>query len=471
MQGDDWYIQGVMKARLPFPLLASGRITEADEAAATSTAEALANHDQSNLALSHCMRAAAALLRGDFAAVSRFGDQATPAIRRSRYVLADLFLGPTLVLQHLYRGDEPKAVALATEWPNLPSSARTALLNVIAGFSASATGAPPEAARSSRVINQITAGFRAARIEAALLHDDRAALESSIPDLERWSENGLEFPPSYPVCLTRVRGEVLLALEAIEEATQLLTRAERLCRQAGAHTELARALAALARAANWRGDSTGMVDCAARAVRLADELGLSRTVLRLDDILLARVTGELSSSSVDHVIMITDVVGSTAVSRDLGDLAYLDLVLRHHEIVRRVLRRWAGTEFSDSGDGLLSWFGDIGEALLAAVDIQQTIRNATSIHPRLEVKIALAAGHPLFHAGRPYGLVVNRAARVLGCAAAGEIVVDQEVRMVLPPAYRPVSSCEVDLRGIGPHIVTTVTLNAESNSKPRVFAD
>jgi class 3 adenylate cyclase len=65
-------------------------------------------------------------------------------------------------------------------------------------------------------------------------------------------------------------------------------------------------------------------------------------------------------------VLVTDIVGSTAISSELGDVAYLDLVLRHHTIVRRSLEQHGGHEFSEAGDGLLAWFATTTKALAAA---------------------------------------------------------------------------------------------------------
>jgi class 3 adenylate cyclase len=461
MEGDDWYVQDVMKARLPFPMLESGRLVDADRAAADSAAAAAANHEYSNQALGYCVQAACALMRGDFASVDQFGEVAAAAVKRSGYVMADLFIGPTLVVSHMYRGDFERARSLAADWPNLPGAARAALLGLIDGFAIGRDGPTREPLRAPRSINPITIGFHAARIEAALLSGDVGALSESSDNLARWCGHGFEISPGYPTSLLRVRGEIVLARGTARDALALLDRAAGHCRRSGAHAELARTLAAQARAHSRLNEPSVAVELTESALRLADDIGMARVILHVDDILVAEAISALTAPADEAVVMFTDVVGSTVVSRDLGDVAYLDLVLRHHDIVRGVLRRWAGNEFNDSGDGLLAWFSDVGHALLAAVEIQEAIQSTTAVQPRLEVKVALALGRPLFHEGRPYGLVVNRAARVLGCASAGEVLIDEHVRAALPGAYEVASAQEVDLRGIGLHLVSTVRLGGD----------
>jgi class 3 adenylate cyclase len=180
---------------------------------------------------------------------------------------------------------------------------------------------------------------------------------------------------------------------------------------------------------------------------------LDARILRIDHL---RGGGRESLTDSDwRVVMVTDVVGSTAVSRQLGDVSYYQLVMRHHELVRHWLAEWGGHEFSESGDGLLAWFYVTEDAANAAVDIQVDLAGGPPVSPRLELRVALAGGAPLFHGGRPYGLVLNRAARLLVSAQPGQIVVDEAVADQLA-ATAIDSSTLVDLRGIGAHRVATL---------------
>ena len=74
---------------------------------------------------------------------------------------------------------------------------------------------------------------------------------------------------------------------------------------------------------------------------------------------------------------------------------------------------------------------------------------------RLALRIALAGGVPLFHGGRPYGVVLNRAARLVAQAAPGRIVVDEAVAAQLEADVIETAE-SVELRGIGPHRVAVL---------------
>src|SRR5205085_2545971 len=112
----------------------TGALAEADELALTSVTEATARHEHSNLALGLSVRAMVALLTGDLASADTFVAGADAATRRSQYVMADLFVGPTAVLSQLARGRASEAAQLVEDWPNLPRSARAGLRSVVEAF-------------------------------------------------------------------------------------------------------------------------------------------------------------------------------------------------------------------------------------------------------------------------------------------------------------------------------------------------
>jgi class 3 adenylate cyclase len=58
--------------------------------------------------------------------------------------------------------------------------------------------------------------------------------------------------------------------------------------------------------------------------------------------------------------------------------------------------------------------------------------------------------------GRPYGLVLNRAARLVDVAGPDEIVVDPTVARDLPPRFRIASARQRELRGIGTETISVL---------------
>lgn len=447
----EWFIEGIMKARLPFPLLATGQLVEADDAATVSIADAAANHEHSNQALGYTVRAAAALLRGDLDLADTFVSQAGTSTRRSGYVLADLFTGPTAALAHLLRGRGGAAATAAETWPNLSRSGRRALTDLIAaaGPERALAADPP---RAPSTLTQVSAGFYVAALETALLNGTTAGLAEGAKLLDRWRADGFEVPPSYPTSVTRVRAAIAAALGDIALAATLFETAAIDWEAKGGQLELARILAGWAGLEAQRGRRDDAVELSRRSVSLARLCGMDSAFLRLD----APLTDQAGTSDPPQgwrVVMMTDIVDSTRVSRELGDVAYLQLILGHHRLVRACLDRCNGHEFSESGDGLLAWFDSVDDAVQAALDIQSAVADIDTSGPGLRVKVALAGGVPLFHQGRPYGLVLNRAARIVASAHAEEILLDEEITARV--GGQRITDPEVlDLRGIGSHRVS-----------------
>ncbi len=53
-------------------------------------------------------------------------------------------------------------------------------------------------------------------------------------------------------------------------------------------------------------------------------------------------------------VLFTDMVGSTEIAARLGDARWRELLRRHHEILRRDLKRFGGREVDTAGDGVFA---------------------------------------------------------------------------------------------------------------------
>ena len=70
-------------------------------------------------------------------------------------------------------------------------------------------------------------------------------------------------------------------------------------------------------------------------------------------------------------VLVTDIVGSTAMTVRLGDAASLELVRVHDALVRRALALHSGREVKHTGDGIMAAFDDVANAVRAGADIQR----------------------------------------------------------------------------------------------------
>jgi len=125
------------------------------------------------------------------------------------------------------------------------------------------------------------------------------------------------------------------------------------------------------------------------------------------------------------VMLVTDLVGSTALNDRLGDREYVEHLRVHDEIIRRRLVEFDGVEFKHTGDGIGAWFFSVGAALRCGAALARDFAS-TEAGP-LRVKIAISAGEPTMVDRDLIGLAVTVAFRILELAQPGEVLVTSDV--------------------------------------------
>jgi class 3 adenylate cyclase len=125
------------------------------------------------------------------------------------------------------------------------------------------------------------------------------------------------------------------------------------------------------------------------------------------------------------VVLLTDLVGSTAFTQAHGDAANLDLVRRHNDIVRMQLVVHGGREIKHTGDGIMAVFGSAQEAVAAATGIQRGVAEHNRRAPALEMhlRIGINAGEPIAEGDELYGSTVQIAQTACAAGGADEIIV------------------------------------------------
>jgi class 3 adenylate cyclase len=122
-------------------------------------------------------------------------------------------------------------------------------------------------------------------------------------------------------------------------------------------------------------------------------------------------------------VLFTDVVGSTEQLSQLGDASWRDLVERHHDLVRRLLTRYRGTEIDTAGDGFFATFDGPARAIRCARAIQAQI-----VELGIGARAGVHTGECEIIDGKPGGLAVVVGARISAAAEAGEVLVSGTVR-------------------------------------------
>jgi class 3 adenylate cyclase len=126
--------------------------------------------------------------------------------------------------------------------------------------------------------------------------------------------------------------------------------------------------------------------------------------------------------SILTTILFTDIVGSTERAAELGDLAWRDLLARHHAAVRRELARYRGHELDTAGDGFLAAFDGPARAIRCA---QTIIAGVGELG--LELRAGLHTGECELHDGKLAGIALSIGARVAAQAGPREVLVSGTV--------------------------------------------
>ncbi len=191
----------------------------------------------------------------------------------------------------------------------------------------------------------------------------------------------------------------------------------------------------------WHDATQDLVFCFARApeadavtaAHLAAHGGVPSEIIEVSESevirFLGRVHDPVDSSEVTsplRTICFTDLVGSTGMMDRLGQAEFMTLLTEHDVIVRQALLQHGGREVKHTGDGFMAAFEDHGEALRWALDLKR----AFGAHPRLDVRIGMAAGEPVDHEDDLFGAAVNLANRICAAADPEQVLVSDLVHQL-----------------------------------------
>lgn len=138
------------------------------------------------------------------------------------------------------------------------------------------------------------------------------------------------------------------------------------------------------------------------------------------------VTGTAPAAATDRIlatVLFTDLVDSTGRAAQTGDRAWSDVLDRHFQNTRAAVTALGGETIKTTGDGVLALFTGPGQGVRCA---EQVIADARGMG--LDVRTGLHTGEVERSSDDVAGLAVHLAARIMGRAEAGEILVSGTVR-------------------------------------------
>ena len=138
--------------------------------------------------------------------------------------------------------------------------------------------------------------------------------------------------------------------------------------------------------------------------------------------------------AVDVAILFTDLVGFSAWALEAGDDTALGLLRLIGEAEDEAVSRNQGEVVKRLGDGAMAAFSRSQQAVLAALELQGSIRDIDIAGHRPALRAGVHLGRPRRIGSDYLGVDVNIAARVADAAQAGEVLVSDRARESLEAA-------------------------------------
>jgi class 3 adenylate cyclase len=153
------------------------------------------------------------------------------------------------------------------------------------------------------------------------------------------------------------------------------------------------------------------------------EIDIASVLPHIDQFFASLREEEARFDRVLATVLFTDIVGSTTKAADLGDLAWRELVQRHHATVRAMLGRYRGAEVDTSGDGFFATFDGPARAVRCARSIVEAIEPLG-----IDVRAGVHTGEIETINDKVGGIAVAIGARVGALAGPAEVLASSTVK-------------------------------------------
>ena len=144
-------------------------------------------------------------------------------------------------------------------------------------------------------------------------------------------------------------------------------------------------------------------------------------------------------------VLFTDLVGSSDRATESGDREWVEVLARHHALVRRELDRFRGREIDNAGDGFLAAFDGPARGIACACAIAAEVPSLG-----LAVRAGLHTGECEQVGDKLGGIAVHIGARIAALAGAGEVLVSSTVKDL-------VAGSGIEFESRGAHVLKGVS--------------
>jgi class 3 adenylate cyclase len=160
------------------------------------------------------------------------------------------------------------------------------------------------------------------------------------------------------------------------------------------------------------------------------------------------LTGGHAAPSQSHralrTVLFTDIVASTQHAASAGDERWRAVLQRFGQITAELTERFGGTVLKSTGDGHLTTFDGPTQAIRCAEDLRSETEKLG-----IDIRVGIHTGECELIKADIGGIAVHIAARILGKAGAGEILVSRTVRdLVVGSGTIFEDRGNVELRGV-----------------------
>lgn len=429
---DDPLVAVAPAVREPYLLMAAGRVGEARQRASGALDRLTSMRFTSQMAFPGAMLVAGATVQADLADAERAWRSLQHWAAATGEIVATATAGIALCIGLGGMGRPQRALDVARE-----------ALTPLAGPDAleSPLGVPlvdwVEHENPARPVRAVTAP-KPMRPRVDLLSLSRACLlveqarmaavevpEGVVEVLEEALRRGCQLTTAPPILVIRSLGRAQAMRGESAQAVASLAEAADRARRAGMPMELARAL--LDQLETGAIEAASMDRATGELIDLVTEhrmLGLLERLETIDGRAAAQVRTAMRNEHAPiepgtAVVMMADIVSSTALTRSLGEVDY-----RHQaRLVERVVREGVAAhggrtvEGVKLGDGALAEFGDVDDAVRAAIAINETLRDGS-----LKLRIGINVGAVVREGSELFGSAINLAARTCDAAEPGGVM-------------------------------------------------
>ena len=175
-------------------------------------------------------------------------------------------------------------------------------------------------------------------------------------------------------------------------------------------------------------EAHGMIACEVTEVHPSDYTTMMGSDIPSPTGIAVHPDGKLDSAI--RTFLFTDIVNSTSLTEQYGDIVAMTILRKHNEIVRNSLQEHAGTEVKHTGDGIMATFMSSSKAVRSALEMQNNLQEYREKNPDtpLHVRIGINAGEPVTEGNDFFGAAVQLTKRICDLAGPDQILLSDIVK-------------------------------------------